>query len=155
MLWNREDGQALVETALTMSLFVVMMLGAVELGRLAFAAIEVNNAAKAAAQYAAQNHATALDQAGMLQAAQNEYFSPAAVQLISPSGASGYACNCASTGSTASCTNNSLTAPACSGSYAEVTLTVKTQTSFDPLIHVPGLRGPFTLTGTAIQKVLQ
>lgn len=155
MLWNREDGQALVETALTMSLFVVMMLGAVELGRLAFAAIEINNAAKAAAQYAAQNHATALDQTGMLSAAQSEYFNSSSVQLISPSGTSGYSCTCASDGSTASCSNNSLTAPSCSGSYAEVTLTVKTQTSFDPLIHVPGLPGPFTLQGTAIQKVLQ
>jgi Flp pilus assembly protein TadG len=71
MFRNREEGQALVETAVSMSLLVLLMLGAVEFGRLAFAAIEVNNTAKAAAQYGSQSHATALDQSGMLQAAQN------------------------------------------------------------------------------------
>jgi len=155
MFRNREEGQALVETALSMSLLVLLMLGAVEFGRLAFAAIEVNNAAKAAAQYGSQTHATALDQAGMLQAAQNEYITPTAVSLLSPSGTNGYSCTCADTGVATSCTNNSLTSPACTGSYAEVTLLVQAQTSFNPVIHIPGLPTSFNLVGTAKQKVLQ
>lgn len=155
MFRNGEEGQALVETALSASLLVVMMLGAVELGRAAFAAIEVNNAAKAAAQYGAQTHATALDQPGMLQAAQSEYMTPTAVSLLSPSGTNGYSCTCADTGASASCTTNSVSAPACSGSYVEVTLVVQTQASFTPLFHVPGLPSSFNLVGTAKQKVLQ
>jgi Flp pilus assembly protein TadG len=155
MLRGREEGQALVETAISMSLLVVLMLGAVEFGRLAFAAIEVNNAAKAAAQYGSQDHAKALDQSGMLQAAQSEFINPASLSLTSPSGAAGYACNCAGDGSTVSCTGNDPKSPACPGSFSEVTLTVQVRTSFDPLIHVPGLPATYTLVGTAKQKVLQ
>lgn len=155
MFRKRDEGQALVETALSMSLLVLLMLGAVEFGRLAFAAIEVNNAAKAAAQYGSQSHSTALDQPGMLQAAQNEFTASSAVNLLSPSGTSGYSCTCADTGLPASCTTNSLSSPACPGSYVEVTLLVQTQTSFDPAIHIPGLPTSYNLVGTSKQKVLQ
>jgi Flp pilus assembly protein TadG len=155
MFRKREEGQALVETAVSMSLLVLLMLGAVEFGRLAFAAIEVNNAAKAAAQYGSQSHATALDQSGMLQAAQNEYVTPTALNLLSPSGTNGYSCTCADTGLAASCTSNSISSPACPGSYVEVTLLVQAQTSFNPMIHIPGLPTSYNLVGTAKQKVLQ
>lgn len=155
MVRTGEEGQALVETALSLSLFVVMMLGAVEFGRLGMAAIQINSAAKAAAQYGSQTHSTALDQSGMLQAAQNEFLNPSSVSLTSPSGTTGYSCSCADTGATVSCTNNSVASPSCPGSYPEVTVTVKAQTTFDPLIHLPGLPTTFTLVGTSKQKVLQ
>lgn len=150
-----EEGGALVETAFSMSLLILLLLGAAEFGRLAYAAIQVNSAAKAAAQYAAQSRTTAADVPGMTSAAQNEYFNPTALQLISPTATSGTSCTCADTGADAVCSTNSVTAPACPGSVMEVTLTVQTQASFDPLFRVPGLSGPFTLTGTAKQKVLQ
>ena len=152
---SREDGTALVETALSMSLFVLLMLGAVEFGGLAYAAIEVSNAAKAAAQYGAQSPATAADLAGMLTAAQNEYFTPAAMSLISPTAGAGYACNCADTGASASCTNNSVTAPPCPGSFLQVTITVHTQATYTPVIHIPGFSGGITINRTLKQKVLQ
>lgn len=155
MFRDREDGQAIVETAFSMSLLVLILLGAVEFGRLAFAAIEVNNAAKAAAQYGAQTHATALDLATMQTVAQNEYFQSSALSLVSPTTTSGYACSCADTGASVTCTNNSITSPSCPGSYVVVTITVQTRASFNPIVHVAGLSGPFTLTGTAIQEVLQ
>jgi Flp pilus assembly protein TadG len=151
-----DEGQALVETALSMTLLILMMLGAVEFGQLAFSAIAVGNAAKAAAQYAAQSHVTAADLAGMQQAAKNEYPTPSALTLVSPTATSGYACTCAGTGASAVCTNNSMSSPACTGgAYMEVTVTVLTQVSFTPGIHIPGLPGPFLLKGTAKQKVLQ
>jgi Flp pilus assembly protein TadG len=152
---KREEGQALVETALSMTLLILMMLGAVEFGQMAFSAIAIGNAAKAAAQYAAQSHVTAADLAGMQQAAQNEYPTPSSLTLVSPTATSGYACTCAGTGVSVVCTNNSVSSPACPGSYMEVTVTVQTQVSFTPGIHIPGLPGPFQLKGTAKQKVLQ
>jgi Flp pilus assembly protein TadG len=151
----REEGGALVETAFSMSLLILLLLGAVEFGRLAYAAIQVNSAAKAAAQYGAQSRTTAGDISGMTSAAQSEYFGGTALQLISPTATSGTSCICADTGNTATCSNNSVTAPACPGSVMEVTITVQTQASFDPIFHVPGLPTSFTLTGTAKQKVLQ
>lgn len=152
---KREEGGALVEAAFSISLLVALLLGAVEFGRLAYAAIQVNSAAKAAAQYGAQSRTTASDISGMTSAAQNEYFGGTALQLTSPTAGSGTSCTCADTGSIANCSNNSVTAPACPGSVMEVTITVQTQASFDPLFHLPGLSGPFTITGTAKQKVLQ
>ena len=153
---KREEGQALVETALSMALLFIMMFGAVEFGQLGYFAIEVSNTAKAAAQYGAQSPATATDLAGMLQAAKNEYSTPSAVSLVSPTATSGYACTCSGSTSSVSCTNNSLTAPTCgAGSALEVTVTVQTQVSFTPGIHIPGFPGPFVIKGTAKQKVLQ
>jgi Flp pilus assembly protein TadG len=152
---KREEGQALVETALSMALLFIMMLGAVEFGQLAYFSIEVVNTAKAAAQYGAQSPATAADLAGILQAAKKESSTPSAVTLVSPTATSGYACTCAGTGISVSCANNSLSSPACPGSTMEVTVTVQTQASFSPGIHIPGLPGPFLITGTAKQKVVQ
>lgn len=151
----REEGGALVETAFSMLLLVSLLLGAVEFGRLAYAAIQVNSAAKAAAQYGAQSRTTAGDISGMTTAAQTEYFGGSTLQLISPTATTGTSCTCADSGATVVCSNNSVTAPACPGSVMEVTITVQTQASFAPLFSFPGLSGPFTITGTAKQKVLQ
>ena len=61
---REETGQALVELALVVPLFTVILFGAVEYGRLAYDAIEVTNAARAGAAYGAQNHVTAADTCG-------------------------------------------------------------------------------------------
>lgn len=156
MFKKEEEGQALLECAFSMVLFVVMIYGAGEFGRLAFAAIEVSNAAKAAAQYGAQSHGTATDTAGMLAAAQSEYYSTG-LTLVSPTSTSGYACSC-STGpappsTTCGTADNALNT--CPGANLEVTMTVQTQATFSPIIQVPGLPSSYVLTGTAIQKVLQ
>jgi Flp pilus assembly protein TadG len=154
---KREEGQALVETSLSIALLFLMMLGVVELGQFAYAAIEVMNTAKAAAQYGSQTPGTAANLAGMLRAAQNEYSTPSAVSLLSPTATTGYACNCSGSTTAVSCTNNSLTAPTCgAGTTLEVTITVQTQVNYSPGIQIPGLlTGPIHIKATAIQKVLQ
>jgi Flp pilus assembly protein TadG len=150
-----EDGQALVETAFSLSLFVVMVLGVVEFGRLAFSAIEVSNAAAAAAQYATQTPQTAENLTNMLAAAQNEYYNPSDISLVSPTATTGYACNCAGSGTSVSCSSNSISSPPCPGSYVEVTITFETQATYTPAIHIPGLSTSFQLHGIATRKVLQ
>jgi Flp pilus assembly protein TadG len=156
MFRTGEEGQALVETAVSMVLFIVIIFGAAEFGRLAFAAIEVSNSAKAAAQYGAQSRATASDTAGMLAAAQAEYYSTG-LTLVSPTSTSGYACSCSDGTSPPSTTcgtaDNAI--GACSGANLEITMTVQTQVTFNSVIHIPGLSSSFVLTGTAVQKVLQ
>lgn len=47
-----ESGSAIVETALTFPIFIALLLGAVELGDLAYKSDEIANAARSAAQYA-------------------------------------------------------------------------------------------------------
>src|SRR3569833_2802385 len=90
-----EGGQALVETALTLPMLALMLLGAFEFSRVAYAAIEVTNAARAAAQYGAMNGGGFLDTSGMLAAANAD-----AGNLSGLSWASGYpsvACSCSGT----------------------------------------------------------
>jgi hypothetical protein len=55
LLSRCEAGSALVETALTLPIIVAMLVGAVEMGDLAYKATEMSSAARAAAQYAGMN----------------------------------------------------------------------------------------------------
>ena len=64
------SGQALVELALTLPLFFLVLMGTAELARVVYVLLEVTNAAEAAARYGAQNSTTASDTAGIQRAAQ-------------------------------------------------------------------------------------
>lgn len=144
-----ESGQAFIELFLTMTMILIpLLIGAVEFARAAYCYIEVSNAARAAVQYGAQTHATALDTAGMLTAAQNDYsLDPTKLSLVQSS----YVCSCSDTGASASCTDGT----ACPGAHIELTLTVQTQATFDPGFYEPFLSKTFTVNGIAVQKVLQ
>ena len=144
-----ESGQGLVELALVSVLILVpILIGAGEFARAAYAYIEVSNAARAAVQYGAQNGATALDTAGMLTAAKNDYaFDANNLTLLQSS----YVCTCSDTGSTVTCTD----ATACSGAHMEKTLTVQTHATFNPGFYEPFLSETFIINGIAVQKVLQ
>src|SRR5690349_10309874 len=84
-----DAGQALVELALTVPLLVLILLGAAEFSRLAYAAVEVANAAKAGVQYAAYSRANAASASSIRTAAANE---APDVTLATPGVA--YACSC-------------------------------------------------------------
>lgn len=145
--WSRsksESAQALVELALTMPVLCLLLLGAAEMARVAYAAIEVSNAARAGVQYGAQSAITASDTVGIQNAAIND---APDVTLSTPSVA--ISCIC-SDGSASTCLRTD-----CSTSHIEEILSVKTQATFDPLIYPSGLSTKFTLHGQATQKVLQ
>jgi Flp pilus assembly protein TadG len=147
-----ERGQALLETAITMPLLLLMLLGAFELARVAYAATEVTNAARAAAQYGAMNGGGFLDTSGMLTAANAD----AGNLNNGVSWASGYptvSCSCSGTG-TASCPSGK-TPSGCVTSQLLVTVNVKFQYQMTPLFKVPGLPSSYTVTGTASQGLLQ
>ncbi|HXE07182.1 MAG TPA: TadE/TadG family type IV pilus assembly protein [Acidobacteriaceae bacterium] len=151
-LLKEERGQALIETAVSVGLFIVLLIGAVEFGQLAFAATQVTDAAEAAAQYATQSPATAANATAMLSAAKGDFYSPSELTMSTPT----YACNCVGSTTSVSCTNNDPSNPTCAGSaYVEVTITVQTQATYTPSIHLPGVSSSFKLTGTAKRKVLQ
>ena len=156
-----EDGQALIETSISASLLILLMLGAVEFGRAAYVAIEVSNAARAAAQYGAMNggaflstDATGMDSVGMLAAAQNDAGN-LGTGLTFATGYPTYSCYCSSsTDTTQSCTPpNGPTG--CTSSHLITTVKVQTKVVFNPLIHIPGTSGTFTLTGSDQEQVLQ
>ena len=142
----REEGGAIAETAMTAPLLVVLVVGSVEFARVAYASIEVVNAARAGVSYGAQSGLTASDTAGITWAATHDGVNIPGMTVTNVS--LGYTCSdgTAPTG----------TPPACSGTAHLVeTVSVQTQVKMNPLIHVPGLPATYTLNGSAIQNCYQ
>ncbi len=149
-----EAGQALVELALTMPLLIVILVGALEFGEVAFISIQLSNAAKAAAQYGAQSTTTATDQAGMQAVAQSEVtaVSPVTVALGAPT------CSCSSPDTATPSFSCTLAPPtSCAApSHIVQTLSITVSGPFTPGFFVPGFsHASFTLYGSAVQKRLQ
>jgi Flp pilus assembly protein TadG len=135
--------QALIETALVFPILITLLIGAVDLSRVARATIAVTNAARAGAQYGGQDGFTAQDATGIATAASND---SSTLTIITTSS---YACVC-SNGSSSTCLNTD-----CSTSHMEETVTVNTQATVTPAIHLPLLPTTFTVTGQAIQRCLK
>jgi Flp pilus assembly protein TadG len=155
---NNETGQAFVELALVMPLFILLLVGAAELGRLAYAAIEVNNAARAGVAYAAQSHTTAADTGatgGIVLAAKAD-----APDVTSLTATASQSCACEASAGTitafASCSNTVTNLTTCpSPSRIVVYVQVNTTAPIDTLFHLPGIPNSLTLRGQATMRVLQ
>jgi Flp pilus assembly protein TadG len=141
---DEETGSSMVETALVIPLFVAMMIGAVEFGTIAYAKIEISNAAGAGAHYGMQSASNAGDVTGIQNAAGNE-----APDITLGTTTVSHSCIC-SNGSSSTCLSTD-----CSTSHIETILTVQTQTTISPKFHLPGLPTSYTLYGQAVQKVMQ
>lgn len=160
-------GSALVELALTTPLFIALIMGAAELGRVAYFAIEVESAARAGASYGSVNISNAVNYPSEVkQAALND-----APDLSNMAVSASSACVCETytyaTGSTTynpssgtvscssstaqSCTEDDTTAVQTNITY----VTVSTQTSLDPMIHLPGLPKTYNLAGYSELRTLQ
>lgn len=147
----REDGQALIELYFSLALMVILLIGAVEFGKLAYMAIEISDAAKAAAQYGSQSLVTGADTTGIQLVAQRnapEVNAFCSNFTITPS----TTCACVTggtAGSTVACSST------CTLGYLGHFLTVYTTASCNPGVHLPGTpRGGITLRGRAIQEIL-
>jgi Flp pilus assembly protein TadG len=137
------SGQSLVETALAVSLCGVLMLGAAEFGRLAYAGIEISDSARAGVEYGSQSLPDAQDVANMKLAA-----SLSAPNIPNLTVTASTSCNCSD--GTSSCTTTSCASPARIITYVKVV----TSGSINPLIYVPGLPKSYALSGTAVMRVV-
>lgn len=140
-----EDGQSLVETAISGFLLILFILGVGELGNVVYSSIEVSNAAMAGVQYGAQNVMTASDGTGIQNAAQ-----AAAPDLSGLTATASTACICSSSSSTTAA--SSCSTLTCSTGTIEEIVTVNTQVTVNPILHLRGMPVNFTLNGTAVQK---
>jgi len=152
---RNELGGALVETALTAPVLLLMFLGMVEFGRVAYIAIQASNAARAAVSYGSQNLVTAHDTNGMKAVAQLEA-SGLASQNVNLNVSAVGNCSCSSP-------DTSVTPFACGDasvglcpppSFVEQTLNVTVTATFDPFVHAGNWPGAFTIYGHAMQKRL-
>ena len=130
-----------------MPLFILILAGTADFARFAYASIEVTNAARAGVQYGAQNYLTAIDLAGMKQAAIND--SPDVSSLLAT--ATNY-CTCTG-GTVITCANAAAKclAPNRIIQFVQVTTTAK----LNPLFQYPGLPTTLTLNGQASLRVEQ
>ncbi len=149
---GRQSGQSLVELGLLIPFFVLLLLGVIEIGRYAYIAILVGNAARAGAAYGAQSSATVGDTAGITTAAKNDFLTNGQSTL---NVTSSYTCGCDSAGAvtTYTCSNGPSS---CSGSqHWVVTLNVTASGSYSPLFNYPGIPKPLALSNTAKVRISQ
>lgn len=145
---NSQAGTALVEFVVALPLLMLLLLGAVEIGRYAYFAIQVGNAARAGVQYGAQNAVTAMDTSGMINAAQEDGSNSIANLNVSPTNY----CSCwnGSAGSAISCSSS---CPAGSNLVEYVQVTVSGSVS--PLFNYPMLPSTLNVSNTATMRVEQ
>lgn len=161
---QHEEGQALVELAITMPLLCLILLGATELARAAYAAIIVTNAARTAVQYGASSHSNAQDwslsgstySGGIVNAVTSESSRLTGSNAVSVTSIS-TACSCSNSSATpSSCTDNQTCANNNSAMLEKIT--VRTKATYTPLFRYfgyGGTQGPltYTLYGRATQMV--
>lgn len=142
---SREFGQGTVELALSLPLFVLLILGGAEIANLAWASVEVNNAARAGAAYASISHANAMNSTNIQTAAQAE------APNLTITTTSTQDCSCVSSGGTTSdpgCTTTNLTnCP--TPDVIQVAVQVNASAAVTPLIHYPGLPASYTVHAQA------
>jgi Flp pilus assembly protein TadG len=149
MLRSGEEGSALVEFGLSLPVLAIMLLGAAEFARLAYASIEVANGAHAAVMYAASSQAASSDTGGITNAANSD-----ASNLTGGITVSGVTTTCACADTTYTPTSCSDNSTCVSNNTSMVTsVTVQTQATFTPLIRRPGGPSSYTLHGTSTQMV--
>jgi Flp pilus assembly protein TadG len=157
---DKQSGQALIELAISLPLLFLLLLGAAEFGRLAYMAIEVADAAKAAAQYAAYDTTTMQDTSGILLAAQSNapyvtnYCTSFTATAVNPVN-----CTCMTNGTPNPTTPTQAacaTASCASPGYVAHVVQVTTTASCNPIFHATGFSGAnITLNGSAVQEVLK
>ena len=146
-----EEGSALVELALSLPVLMAMLLGAAEFARLAYASIEVVNAAHTAAVYASSSHAALGDSTGITNAAGTDSANLTGSNAIQVTGVS-TTCSCSDTSvSPSSCSDNST----CFKAHAAMitAVTVQTKSTFSPVVRMPGSALSFNLYGNSTQVV--
>lgn len=140
----------MVEVALCLPLFLILILGTMEIANIGWAAIQVQNAARAGAAFGSQSRATAADATDIATAAKND-----APKLTSMVVTSGTACQCINT-TTGAPTGAACNLAACPSPYLiTVQVQVNTSAAVTPLVHYPGLPASYTLKGRAIMDVMK
>lgn len=167
----------MVETALTFPFFVALLLGAVEMGDLAYKSVEMTNAARSAAQYGSSTGGAYTDcngtvpgstpvsccagssktcsaESGMYAAAASD----ATLAFKSCSSFSVKAATSCTCSDGTSCTSSSTAGYACASGRPVIMVKVYTSASCSPAASVPNLfpsGTAFTLDGFSQQEVTQ
>ena len=127
---QRSRGQAIVEMAIVLPLLLLLLVGVVDFGRIYYTTQTVAQAARAGAQYGAQDNAYSTDIAGMKQAALD-----AAGDVPGVTANARQYCQCAS-GASVACTDTTTCPEGAPQVYVEVTAD-KVFTTWMQYPHIP------------------
>lgn len=134
-------GSNLIELALVLPIFLILIFGSVDFGRAYYQAIEVESAAHAGAVYGLQNPQ---DTDGMQSAAL-----VGASNVSDLTATATYGCECSDgTSDVTSCTYT----PSCPDNYVTY-VDVATTSTFKPMFHYPGLPKEITFRGDSHIRV--
>jgi Flp pilus assembly protein TadG len=159
------SGQSLLEVALLTPMLLVLLLGAIEMGRYAYISILVGNAARAGAAYGARNLVLSMDAGGIQTAAENDFQNNGqnTTSLVVSSSTS---CGCDTGGSLPTLTNLcsthsdaglAVTITNCSngGGHWVVMVSVTASGTFTPIFNYPGIPNQLMVSNTATLRVAQ
>lgn len=142
-----DGGQSLLELAVATPFLLLLLAGCVDYGRFMYDGIQLGNAAKAGVAYGAQDPSTAVQDSAMIKAATND-----ASGVASPTATATQYPQC-SDGSMYYANNvnypNGCATPGHPLNYVSVTVSG----TFVPMIQLPGLVNPLTITKTAVEQV--
>lgn len=162
-----QRGQSLLEVAFLTPILLALLIGAIELGRYAYIAIEVGNAARAGAAYGGEGLTQSADTVNIQCAAYNDYYG--ATNCTNPAGLSvtvADSCACDTGGTLSNQTSlcdtasnpgvdTSIATCATGGGHWVVMVAVTASGTYDSLFKYPGIPTPLTITRTATMRVAQ
>jgi Flp pilus assembly protein TadG len=141
-LLGDECGASLVELAVTLPLFMLLLFGAVDLARAYYLAMEVAGAAHAGAEYGAQDPT---DSAGIETAASDDAPNVPNLSVGTPS----YGCECSDgTGFDSSCSS----APTTCSHNVVYRISVTVSATYRPLFPWPMLPSSYSMSSTAVMR---
>jgi Flp pilus assembly protein TadG len=152
-----ERGQSLLEVALITPLLLVLALGVIEVGRYAYIAILVGNAARAGAAYGAQSLPQSVDTTGIETAADNDFQSNGqTVSSLAVTSSTSCGCDSAGTIAAAGCaTATNPTAGTCTAGHWVVMVSVTASGTFNSLFNFPGIPTSMSVSRTSTIRVAQ
>ncbi len=144
-LLRDEHGASLVETALVLPVFLLLLFGAVDFGRALYLQIEIAGAAHAGAMYGARNPT---DTTGMSTVATDDAPNVPNLSVSTPT----YGCECAIANSTyvANCPASSQ--PSCSTSNLVYLVKVTVTGTYTPLFPWPGIPHSISFSSSASMR---
>lgn len=156
-----DRGQSMIELAIAIPVLLLVLAAVVDIGRLAYTTITLNDAARAGAAYGAQTLVTAADVVGIKCAAYRD------AKDITPLAGSADTCTCpdgtswqcgltASASTSCECADGSKVKcgdGVCGSGTHTVYVTVSTQAQFKSLTHLLPLSSPMTVSATATRRV--
>jgi hypothetical protein len=148
----QESGSALIELALSLSLFgLPLLLGTIYTGVLAFDNIEIANAAHAGALYGMQSSTYASDSAGIIAAAQAEAPDFGTAMSVAP--VIFYACSSAIDGTQYSTQTAATTA--CTGGFNHALEFIQITASYTatPFARIAGMQKAVTVSSVSVMEV--